>query len=83
MIESTVDLKAAENHEFVIKSDFDPQLKQLRREMENLQSKIQSEAKMVAHKLGLEFEKKLKLENNPQYGYCLRLNRKVSYIFFI
>lgn len=48
MIESTVDLQAAENHEFVINPDFDPKLKSLRLEIGKLQSRVKSEAISVS-----------------------------------
>lgn len=84
MVESTIDLKAAENHEFLIKAEFDPQLKELRTSIKAIQTKITYEAKSVANNLNLEYDKKIKLENNPMYGYCLRVNRKVkdTLIFF-
>lgn len=75
MVEECVDLKAADNHEYLIKCDFNAELAELERQMSEAQCNMQRIAGDVALSFGLEFGKKLKFENNSQYGHVLRLSR--------
>ena len=78
LVETTVDLRAADHHEYVIKAEFHPELKEIRSRMDDITVDIQKLARQVAIDLDLEFEKKLKYEHNSQYGHHLRLSRNVS-----
>ncbi|ORX80440.1 muts 2 [Anaeromyces robustus] len=75
LVESTIDLEATEDHEYLIKADFDEDLLKLRQEMKELLVEINAESERVAEDLGLELNKKLKLENNSMYGYHFRIPR--------
>ncbi|KAJ8331868.1 MSH2 protein [Batrachochytrium dendrobatidis] len=75
LVETTIDLAAVENHQYLIKPDFHRELLETRSSMDNVLNTIQSEAEQVAIDLGIEFEKRLKFEKNSQYGYHLRLSR--------
>ncbi|TPX41185.1 hypothetical protein SeMB42_g05681 [Synchytrium endobioticum] len=75
MVETTIDLKAVEMHEFRIKPDYDPELQETRQKMEEVREQLQPEAERVAECLGLELDKKLKFERNSVHGYHLRLTR--------
>jgi DNA mismatch repair protein MSH2 len=75
MIETTVDLEAADAHEFLIKADFHPELKDIRIQMDIALQDMDKEAQDVANDLGLEYGKKLKFEKNQTYGYILRISR--------
>ena len=133
MVESTVDLKAVENHEFLIKADFDERLKgrwmdgrchtrqsrgltrwpffflwgavahrlacvdavAFEKDTANTRrgtvpahattqgSETETEGggwsrpDQVGHEIGLDPNKKLKMENSSQYGYYLRIARAV------
>lgn len=93
LVETTVDLDAANHHEYIIKSDFNPELAVIRGKMKEIQEDIRSLAEQVylqlicrfsitlrrkaALDLGVEYEKKLKYETNSQYGHYLRLSRNV------
>lgn len=79
LVETTVDLDAADHHEYIIKADFHPELKEIREKMDEITSDIQKMARFTANDLGIEFEKKLKYENSSQYGHHLRLSRNVCY----
>jgi DNA mismatch repair protein MSH2 len=79
MVETTVDLEAADRHEYLIKPDFDNDLRGIKERMSDIQAEMDMEARSVADDLNLEFEKKLKFENNSTYGYHLRLTRTVIY----
>ncbi|XP_041352599.1 DNA mismatch repair protein Msh2-like [Gigantopelta aegis] len=76
MVESTMDLNQVENHEFVIKPDFDEALAALREKMDDVEAGIKGQLNRVARDLGLEANKTLKLENNNQLGYFFRVTRK-------
>ncbi|KAI8911820.1 DNA mismatch repair protein MutS [Gorgonomyces haynaldii] len=75
LVETTVDLEAADNHEYIVKTDFDPNLLAIKEKMTSVLNGIQPEAEKIAIKLQLEFGKKLKFEKNAIYGYHLRLSR--------
>lgn len=78
LVETTIDLEASNHHEYVIKADFDPKLCEIKTKMDDTLKQMQKEARKVADNLGLEYEKKLKFEHSPQYGYHLRLSRNDS-----
>lgn len=75
MVEATIDLVALEDHQFVIKPDFDDNLKSFRKRMDELQEEMAAEHIRVGSDLKQDTEKKLKLEQQHVYGWCLRLTR--------
>jgi DNA mismatch repair protein MSH2 len=75
MVETTVDLDALENHEFIIKSEFDDALRTLRKRLDKCKYEIEVEHRRVGHDLDLELEKKLMLENHKTHGWCMRVTR--------
>ncbi|KAI8812287.1 muts domain V-domain-containing protein [Cladochytrium replicatum] len=75
LVETTIDLEALNNHEFLINPDFDPDLEQLKGEMNKTFKEIQKQAQKIADDLDYELDKKLKFEKSPQYGYHMRLSR--------
>jgi DNA mismatch repair protein MSH2 len=79
LVETTVDLEAADHHEYIIKAEFHPELQEIRQNMNGIGSDIQKMARQTANDLGLEFEKKLKYENSSQYGHHLRVSRNVNH----
>ncbi|CAG5124986.1 unnamed protein product [Candidula unifasciata] len=76
MVETTVDLAQVNNHEFVIRADFDDNLTELRQRIDELEENIKAQLNQVARDLGLEPNKTLKLESNSQLGYYFRVTRK-------
>ena len=77
MVETTVDLEQVQNHEFLIRSDFDDSLAELRSRMEGLEESIKGELTRAGRDLGLEPGKTIKLESSSQLGYFFRVTRKV------
>ncbi|KAI9680284.1 MAG: MutS-like protein [Bathelium mastoideum] len=75
MVETTVDLDALDNHEFIIKPEFDDGLRILRKKLDKLKHNMDAEHKRVASDLNQDTEKKLFLENHKVHGWCLRLTR--------
>ncbi|KAL4820780.1 putative DNA mismatch repair protein Msh2 [Aspergillus spinulosporus] len=75
MVETTVDLDALENHEFIIKPEFDDSLRIIRKKLDQLRHDMYLEHKAVAKDLDQEMDKKLFLENHRVYGWCFRLTR--------
>jgi DNA mismatch repair protein MSH2 len=75
MVETTVDLEALDNHEFIIKSEFDESLGNIRKRLDKLRKDMDYEHRNVGNDLGLDTEKKLFLENHRVHGWCFRLTR--------
>lgn len=75
MVETTVDLDAIDNHEFIIKSEFDDGLRILRKKIDTVKYAMEKELGRVATELNLEIDKKLFLENHKTYGWCFRVTR--------
>ncbi|KAK8206556.1 MSH2 protein [Zalaria obscura] len=75
MVETTVDLDALENHEFVIKPDFDDSLKVIRKKLDSLRYAMEKEHSRVGSDLNQDTDKKLFLENHKTHGWCFRLTR--------
>jgi DNA mismatch repair protein MSH2/vacuolar protein sorting-associated protein IST1 len=75
MVETTVDLDALDNHEFIIKPEFDESLKTIRKRLDKLKRDMESEHMRVGDDLNQDTEKKLFLENHKVNGWCFRLTR--------
>jgi DNA mismatch repair protein MSH2 len=75
MVETTVDLESLDRHEFVIKPDYDEQLLEYRQKLNDIEDEIRSIHQEVASELGLDPDKKLKLELHQNHGWCMRLTR--------
>ncbi|KAL5335715.1 muts domain V-domain-containing protein [Aspergillus crustosus] len=75
MVETTVDLDALENHEFIIKPEFDDSLRIIRKKLDKLRNDMYLEHRTVAQDLDQDMDKKLFLENHRVHGWCFRLTR--------
>ncbi|KAL7284083.1 hypothetical protein ACG7TL_001363 [Trametes sanguinea] len=75
MVQQTLDLDELENHSFVIKPDYDDRLRALADKLAEVRDGLDAEHRRVGKALGLELDKKLHLENSPQYGYCFRVTK--------
>lgn len=75
MVETTVDLEALDNHEFIIKPEFDDTLRVIRKKLDKLRYDIDKEHRRAGDDLGMDTEKKLLLENHRVHGWCFRLTR--------
>ncbi|KAH6342927.1 hypothetical protein HBI37_091410 [Parastagonospora nodorum] len=78
MVETTVDLDALDNHEFIIKPEFDEALRTIRKRLDKLKRDMESEHARVGDDLNQDTEKKLFLENHKVHGWCFRLTRNES-----
>lgn len=75
MVETTVDLDALDNHEYIIKPDFDDGLRIIRRKLDRVKAEIEDEFDEAANDLNQDKNKKIFLENHKVHGWCLRLTR--------
>ncbi|KAL2130584.1 hypothetical protein VTI74DRAFT_6211 [Chaetomium olivicolor] len=75
MVETTVDLDALDNHEFIIKPEFDDSLRIIRKKLDRLRTDMDREFADAASDLGQERDKKIFLENHKVHGWCMRLTR--------
>lgn len=75
MVETTVDLDALDNHEYIIKPEFDDGLRIIRKKLDKLKYDMEKEHRSVGNDLDQEVDKKLFLENHKVHGWCLRLTR--------
>ncbi|KAI8259442.1 MSH2 protein [Colletotrichum tropicale] len=76
MVETTVDLDALDNHEYIIKPEFDDSLRIIRKKLDKLKRDIDQEFSDSARDLKQEVGKKIFLENHKVHGYCMRLTRQ-------
>lgn len=75
MVETTVDLDALDNHEFIIKPEFDDGLRIIRKKLDRLKHEMDQEHSSASRDLAQEIDKKLFLENHKVHGWCMRLTR--------
>eukprot|EP00794_Sanderia_malayensis_P000362 gene362-995_t len=71
LIETTVDLDQVENHEFMIKAEFDDGLKECKEQMDGIFAKFPRELSKAAKELGLEEGKTIKIETTS-FGIFLQ-----------
>ncbi|KAI8051755.1 muts domain V-domain-containing protein [Thamnidium elegans] len=73
LVVTTIDLDAADNHEYIIKAEYNEELQIIYTEMKGVERQMALEFERVAGQLGLEKEKKLRLEKHSLYGHCFRI----------
>uniref|UniRef100_A0A182PPT9 DNA mismatch repair proteins mutS family domain-containing protein n=1 Tax=Anopheles epiroticus TaxID=199890 RepID=A0A182PPT9_9DIPT len=76
MVEQIIDLEAVEHGEYLVKADFDSQLKKQKEEMDEVYSKMKRHLSGVAKDIGLEAGSSIKLEFVSQHGYHFRITLK-------
>ena len=78
MVEETIDLEATDRHEYIIRADFDDNLKDIRNQLNVVQRALHVEFDDTAEDLHQEKDKKLFLEQHRVHGWCFRLTRTES-----
>lgn len=78
MVQDTLDLDELENHNFVVKPEYDEELQALADRISETRDALDEEHRRVAGELDFELDKKLHLENSPVHGYCFRISKNVS-----
>ncbi|MCO5565387.1 hypothetical protein L7F22_019060 [Adiantum nelumboides] len=77
MVEATIDLDELDRHRFVIKPEYDERLQNIRNSIDQTMESLHEQYNKVKRDLRMD-EKKLKLEDSQQYGYCFRVTRNDS-----
>ena len=77
LIETTVDLDEVENHEYLIKAEFDEGLQECKQNMQEMTEQLSTELNKAARDLSLEPGKTIKLESNAAIGHYFRVTLKV------
>ena len=75
MVETTVDLEALDRHEFIIKPEFDQNLKVISSQLDKVKYAMVKEHQRVGEDLNQEIDKKLFKEHHRVHGHCFRLTR--------
>lgn len=86
MIEQTVDLESLENSTSAasamsliqINPQYDEKLRELQNQREDIEQQMKELHENAALDLGMEIDKKLKMEQNVNHGWCFRLTRNDS-----
>lgn len=73
MIEETIDFNLVERGEFLIKSEFDDELQEMRNQMDEYETKMKSNLTKTSGALGIS----VKLDSNSQYGFFFKVSLKV------
>lgn len=76
MVEQTIDLEAADKGDFMVKADFDDDLKEHKSNMEEVEEKLNRQLHKAADDLSMDAGKTIKLESNQQNGYYFRITLK-------
>lgn len=79
MVQDTLDLDELENHNFVVKPEYDEYLEELAGKLKDIRDGLDEEYRDVAGDIGLELDKKIHLENSPTHGYCFRISKNVRH----
>ena len=77
MVQETIDLDELENHNFVVKPEYDEEREELADKLKTIRDGLDAEHKRVSRELDLELDKKLHLENSQVHGYCFRISKNV------
>ena len=77
LVQSAMDLAAAQRHEYTLLPHFSPQLQSLSDERLEVVERIEGHYASLVRKFGLESDK-VHLENDARFGYCLRVTRQVE-----
>lgn len=78
MVQDTLDLDELENHNFVVKPEYDAYLEELAEKLKSVRDELDAEHRRAAGDLSLDLDKKLHLENSPNWGYCFRMSKNDS-----
>lgn len=82
MVQDTLDLDELENHNFVVKPEYDEYLEELAKKLKDIRDELDEEHRRVAGDLGMDLDKKIHLENSPVHGYCFRISKNVCIHIF-
>ena len=76
LCEKTLDDDALCEGEYRVRASFDETLTELKEKIDSVKKKISQTGKKEAQRLGVEFDKVLKLESSAQHGYYFRVTLK-------
>ncbi|KAH8826795.1 muts domain V-domain-containing protein [Flagelloscypha sp. PMI_526] len=76
MVEETLDLEQLDHNNYVVRPEYDPELEEIAGQLAAARDGLDEEHRLAASDLDLPIDKKIHLENNATYGYCLRVTKK-------
>ncbi len=76
LCEKTLDDDALKEGDYRVRASFDETLTELKEKIDTVKANIQKSARKEAQRLGIDFEKVLKLESSSQHGWYMRVTLK-------
>ncbi|KAI7895639.1 muts domain V-domain-containing protein [Mucor mucedo] len=73
LVVTTIDLEAVDRHEYIIKAEYNEELKDIHTNMSVVLNQMEEVHDRMCSTLSLEKDKKVKLEIHATYGYCFRV----------
>ena len=77
LVQTAIDLSAAQRHEYVLQAHFSEKLGELSEAKEEVYARIEKHHRTLCSTFGLDADK-LRLEIDPRFGYCVRASRAVE-----
>jgi DNA mismatch repair protein MSH2 len=76
LVEEVLDLESVENGEYLIKAEFDENLNEVRKEMNQIEAKMKKELKKICELLNVDEGSSIKLDYASHLGHHFRTTRK-------
>lgn len=75
LVEAVVDMEEAEQHNYILRAEYDAGLQELYQEMKELEEEMEEHAVSVRGKLAPHIRRAVDMQRYPSVGFCFRLSR--------